>query len=85
MSNQGLKQASIRAVTSTTNTYEGDWQELFDDHSIAAGTFNERLLLWINYKLTAAHTNLPEAQQALAVDNGFYNWDSMGTFDATAV
>lgn len=84
MSNQSAKQASIRAVTSTTGTYEEDWHSLFDLHSIDTGTFNERLLLWINAKLAASHTNLIDAQQALASANSVSNWDSMGTFDATA-
>lgn len=84
MSNQSDKQASIRAVTSTTGAYEEDWHALFDLHSIDAGTFNERLLGWINAKLAASYTNLNGAQQALAAANGVDNWDSMGTFDATA-
>lgn len=84
MSNQGKKQASIRAVTGTSLTYEGDWHALFDLHSIATGTFNERLLAWINAKLASSYNNLPSAQQALAAANSAYNWDSLGTFDATA-
>lgn len=85
MSQQGLRQASIRAVTgSTTNeTYDGDWNKLFDRAGIAAGTTDERMLRWINAKLTKSFTNLPEAQQALATANGAWNFSSMGTFDAT--
>jgi len=80
MSNQSLKQASVRGVTGTTLTYNGDWMALFDARAIPAGTFNERLLGYINDKLLTAYTNLPQAQQALATDQGFNNWDSMGTF-----
>lgn len=85
MSQQGLRQASIRAVTgSTTNeTYDGDWHKLFDRASIPAGTLDERLLRWINAKLTKSYTSLPEAMQALATANGAWNFSSMGTFDAT--
>lgn len=83
MSNKGLKQASIRAVTSTTGTYEEDWHALFDLAGIATGTFNGRLLGYINHKLSSSYDNLPSAMQAFAADNGAYNWDSLGTFDAS--
>lgn len=85
MSQQSLRQASVRAVTSTTNTYEGDFHALFDAHSIPDGTLNERLLGWINYKLTESFTNLPEAMQALAEENSADNFSSMGTFDCDPV
>lgn len=83
MSNQGLKQASIRAVTSTTGTYEEDWHALFDLAGIASGVFNGRLLGYINHKLSSSYDNLPSAMHAFAADNGAYNWDSLGTFDAS--
>jgi hypothetical protein len=83
MSQQGLRQASVRAVTGTENSYEGDWHALFDLASIPEGDFDGRLLRWINGKLTAAYVSLPEAQQALAEANGGCNFGSMGTFDAT--
>lgn len=83
MSNQSKKQESIRAQTGTTLTYEGDWHALFTLRSIAAGTFNGRLLAYINQKLAQSYTNLPQAQQALATANSAYNWDCLGNFDAT--
>lgn len=82
MSQQGLKQASVRAVTGTTHTYEGDWHALFDSAGIAAGPYNGRLLAWINNYLTTSYNNLPQAMQAFAVNRGFNNWNSMGTFAA---
>jgi len=82
MSNQSLKQASVRAITSTTGSYEGDWQALFDEYSIDGSTFNERLLGYINTYLSASYTNLVDAQNAFAVENGASNWDSLGTFEA---
>lgn len=85
MSNQGLRQQSVRDVTGTALTYEGDWHALFDLQGIASGTFNERLLLWINDQLGTAYTNLPGAMQAYAEDQGVYNWDSMGVFSASSV
>jgi len=82
MSQQGLRQASVRAVTGTTSSYEGDWHKLFDASSIPAGEFNGRLLAWINAKLTASFTELNGAMQALAAANGAWDFGSMGTFDA---
>lgn len=83
MSNQSAKQASIRAETGTAGTYEEDWHALFDLRSIDPGTFNERLLAYINQKLMQSYTSLPQAMQALADANSAYNWDCLGAFDAT--
>lgn len=83
MSNQGLRQASVRAVTETTGTVSGDWHSLWDDEEIAAGTFNERMLAWINGRLSASHTNINEAMFAFAENEGVGNWNELGTFDAT--
>lgn len=82
MSQQGYRQASVRAVTGTANTYEGDWHALFDANSLPAGTFNERLLRYINLKLTATYANLEEAMQAFATAKGAANFSSLGTFTA---
>lgn len=81
--NDGLKQASVRLVTGTTQTYEGDWHALFTAASIPVGPFDQRLLAWLNIKLSATYTNLPAAMQALATSLGIYNWSSIGTFDAS--
>lgn len=83
MTNQSDKQASIRAITGTTGTYEGDWHALFTARGIAAGTFNQRLLGWINSKLAASYTELNSAMAALAAANSYTNWNSMGAFDAS--
>ena len=80
MSNQGDRQASVRGSTSTVWDYNGDWHALFDSASIAAGTFDERMLAWCNAQMSSSHTNVGEAKQAYAESQGFANWDSMGTF-----
>jgi hypothetical protein len=80
--NDGLRQASVRAVTGTTLDYDGDWHALFTAAGIAAGTYDERMLAWINSNLSTSYTSLPQAMQALAVANGAYNFSSMGTFNA---
>lgn len=77
MSNQSGVQASIRANTGTAHNYQGDWHALFDADGIAAGTFNERLLTWINGQLSAAYANIADAMQAFAVSQGFSSWSAM--------
>lgn len=83
MSQQGLRQASVRAVTGTALTYEGDFHALFTGAGIPAGEFNGRFLQWINAKLSASYADLPGAMQALAASAGAYNYSSLGTFDAS--
>jgi hypothetical protein len=80
MSNQSLRQESVRAITSTELTYEGDWHALFDDASIDDGSFNGRLLAWLNIQESATYDNLPEAQAAFADTQGSPSWNELGTF-----
>ena len=80
MSQQGLRQASIRAVTSTALTHQGDWLALFDSLEIPAGTFNERLLSYVNAKLGTTYDNVNGAMAALAADQSANEFQGMGTF-----
>jgi hypothetical protein len=80
--NQGARQASVESATGTTLTYNGDWMALFTKLGIPDGDFDGRMLAWINLSMSASYTNLPQAQQAYATSQGFYNWSSMGTFTA---
>jgi hypothetical protein len=78
--NSEAKQASVRGVTSTTGTYNEDWLALFTARSIPAGSFNERLLAYINGELSTSYTDINLALQAFAVDQDDDNFSSMGTF-----
>ena len=78
--NSEARQIAIRGVTSTTGNYNSDWLSLFAARSIPAGTFNERLLLYINGELSTSYTDVNVALQAFAVDQDDYNHSSMGTF-----
>ncbi len=78
-SNQEGVQAAIRASTGTTLDYNGDWSALFNAAGIATGSWNGRLLAWINVQLGTSHASLPQAQQAYATANSFTNWSSMNT------
>jgi hypothetical protein len=82
MTQQGDRQASIRAVSGSTLDIDGDWHALWDFCGIPAGAFNERMLAYCNVKLGAAYTNVNDAMQALAAANGAANFSSLGTFNA---
>ena len=68
------------AVTSTTALHNEDWLALFAERSIPAGTFNERMLGYINGELSTTYTDINVALQAFAVDQEDFNFSSMGTF-----
>ena len=72
--NSEARQASVRGVTSTTGTYDEDWVAVF------TATYNERLLAYINTKLSTSYTNMNDAMQALAANQSADNFSSMGTF-----
>jgi len=76
---QSARQATIRSYTDTAESYEGDWHAAFTLDDIPLGPFDERLLAWINYQLSASYTELNGAMQAYAAGQGAYNWSSMGT------
>lgn len=78
--NNEARQIAIRTVTSTTGTVNEDWLALFTARSIAAGTFNERLIQYINAELTTTYTDVNLAIQAFATAQSDYNFSSMGTF-----
>ncbi len=88
MTQQGARQASARSQSgfATATNYNEDLMRLFDADGIPAGTFNERQLRWINYRLAASHTNVNNAMQAFATASGAYNWSSLGSlsFRSTA-
>lgn len=81
---QENRQTSARAISSTTEAFNGDFYALFEaEATIPAGTgWSEACLIWINTRLGTSHTNLADAQAAFAADQGVDKWDSIGTFAA---
>lgn len=78
MSNQSSRQASVRAVTNTQFTYEGDWHALFNVAGIPEGTFNERFLAWLNLNIPQPRTNLLDAMASYAVNvAGVSSWNEV--------
>lgn len=61
-------------------TYEGLWHAFWDNEAIDIGTFDERMLAWINVRLNESNVTLPGAMQSYAESLGFYDWDSMNEF-----
>lgn len=80
MTNDGARQATVRAATGKALDYNGDWEALFDITPIGAGTWTGRLLAWINAQLSASYTEINGAMQAFAVSQGTANWSQMGAF-----
>lgn len=82
MSQQGLRQASFRAIGSTTGTLEQDMLAAFaaSTPTRVVGTFDERLMLWLQDRLSSSDTNLPGLMQAFAASKSAGNWSSLGTF-----
>lgn len=80
--NQGLQQESVRAVTGTALSYNGDWMALFDAAGIPEGSYNGRLHQWCNLRTGTDWPSLPAAMQAFAESQGYQSWSAMGTFDA---
>lgn len=84
-SNQGLRQQTVEASTSTAYSYEGDWHALFDAAGISAsGGFNGRLLAWINAQLSTNYPDINGAMYAFAQAKGTPvtpdSWGGMGQF-----
>jgi hypothetical protein len=79
VTNQESLQTSIRLITGTSGTIDEDWMELFDDYSIASGSFNERMMLWLQSALNSSETNINALKQLYADSLGVYNWNSVYT------
>ena len=80
MTNQGDRQASVRAASGTALSYEGDWQALFDGAGIAPGAFDGRMLAWINAQLSASYAELDGAMAAFAQSQDAPSWPQLGAF-----
>ena len=82
--NQELRHISVRTATgATSGTYDENWIELFDLAGIPAGTFDERLIGYLQLKLSSSASNLPDLMAAFAQANGVQMWSELGTFDAS--
>jgi hypothetical protein len=81
--NQESRHQDLRDRTSTARSTSSDWHAYWDSQSVAAGTFNERILAWINTTLGTSYTNLAGAMHAYALNSGFSNWHSIGELTLT--
>lgn len=78
---QGDRQASVRALTGSAGTYEGDFHALFNQAGIPAGDFNGRMLAWLR-SVGGSANDLPGAMAAYALAQGAVNWSSLGTVNS---
>jgi len=91
--NQELRQAAVRAVTSTTGSYNEDWMALFDAASIASGEFNGRFIAWLQQQTGSSSTNINDLKADFATQLGVASWHDvtsllnlpMGDFVASCV
>lgn len=74
---------AVKAITGTSRGYNGDWHALFTARSIPSGTYNERMLKFLNQVMATNYASLPQAQHVYAVRLGFNNWSSMTTMSLT--
>lgn len=52
---------------------------MFDLEGIEAGSFNDRQLDWLNWRLGVNHTVLNDARRAFAIDQGAASWEDLTT------
>lgn len=79
MTNQGDLQESIRLITGSSYDYNSDWLALFDIYSISSGTFNERMIEWLQSALNSTETNINGLKQLYAESLGVDNWNGVYT------
>lgn len=76
-SSQDALHAAIRTLTGTDYSLNEDWTALFDQEGIAAGSFEERQLAWINARMGSGFATLAEARNAYAANFGKTMWSEL--------
>ena len=79
--NQEARHQNLRDQTGTAGSLTSDWHAYWDSIAVDAGTFNERMLTWINSALGTSYTNVTGAMHAYAVDKGFDGWEDMNNLN----
>lgn len=75
-----LIQRLVRVETGTNGTYAEDWFARFTAAGFTTGTFNERMLAWINDTLGTSYTFLPDAMRAYAEYSNARTWGEIGFY-----
>lgn len=80
---QGLKQASFRAIGGTATTIAGDMMAAFAaEATLPAGvTFNGAFIAWLRERTSSSDGSLNGLAQQFAEDEGAHNFASLGSFD----
>ena len=82
---QGNRQASFRAIGSTT-THNGDAVaamavELEAAELTVPTTYNGWMIAWLQARAGSSSASLPGLQALFAEQQGAHNWSSVGAFD----
>lgn len=78
--NQELRQASFRAVSGTTGTYNEDLYAMCLETVSDQGTLNGTLIAFLQDNLGSSSSNLNDLKEEFAISQGFLSWNEMGTF-----
>lgn len=75
--NQGQLQAAVRTAASVaTGAYNENWADLAADQGYS-GTYNERLIQYLQNDLSSAATNLPGLKAAKAASLSKSRWGDL--------
>ena len=88
MSQQGLRQASYRAIGSTAGTHNGDAMaamaaELTAHSQAVPATFNGRTIAWLQLRLGSSKTSISDLGAEWAAAESADKMSSIGSFDPT--
>ena len=78
--NQGLRHASFRAISSTSGTYNGDSMAAFLAGGATADHYNGAFIEWLQAELVSTDSEINGLKQAYARAHGADSWDGLGTF-----
>lgn len=60
-------------------SWEGAWHSLWNWQGVPPGTWNERMLAWINAVLGASLSNLTDAMNLYARVGGYQDWSALAS------
>lgn len=81
--NQESRHASYRAISGTTDTYNGDALAAMAVDGFSSGTFNGRQIAWLQEKTGSDATNINDLRALYAQQSGVDRWDAVTSFGAT--
>ena len=74
---QGDIIGSLEAVTGSSLGWNGDWMKYWDLLAVPTGTWDERMLKWINTILGTTYDEINGAMTAYAISRGATRFEAM--------